>query len=199
MTTHLVPGQRAVTLGILAGGAASRLGGRDKAWLERDGMPQVLHLAHALAAQVDAVIVSANRNAERYLSHGLRALHDRVADIGPLGGLDVLAAECRSDWLLTLPVDVVTLPADLIERLSGKAVGASSGTYAEDDDGAQPLVALWRTDALRTAAADAIASGDLAVHALQSRLGMARVRFDGLRFGNLNTVDDLVAAGIVPP
>jgi len=34
-----------VTLGILAGGRASRLGGRDKAWLQRDGVPQVLRIA----------------------------------------------------------------------------------------------------------------------------------------------------------
>lgn len=194
MTTRLVPTQRAITLGILAGGAATRLGGRDKAWLERDGTAQVLHLAHGLASQVDAVIVSANRNAERYLSHGLRVVHDHVAGIGPLGGLDVLAAECRSDWLLTLPVDALTIPANLIEALSHDGAGA----YAEDDDGAQPLVALWRTDALCAAAAAAIASGDHAVHALQARLGMVRVRFDEMRFGNLNTPDDLAAAGVDP-
>ncbi|MCW5581370.1 MAG: NTP transferase domain-containing protein, partial [Luteimonas sp.] len=95
MTTHLVPTHDGVTLGILAGGQASRLGGRDKAWLERDGVPLVVGLAEGLAAHVDAVIVSANRNPERYLSHGLRVVHDRVAGIGPLGGLDALAAACR--------------------------------------------------------------------------------------------------------
>jgi len=199
MTTHLIPTQRAITLGILAGGEASRLGGRDKAWLERDGKPQVLHLVDALASQVDAVMVSANRNAERYLAHGLRAVHDRIAGIGPLGGLHALAAECRSAWLLTVPVDAVTIPADLIESLSRADAGTSVGAYAEDDDGAQPLLALWRIDALRTACAQAIASGEHAVHTLQSQLGMAPVRFDALRIGNLNTRHDLAAAGIDPP
>jgi molybdopterin-guanine dinucleotide biosynthesis protein A len=51
-------------------------------------------------------------------------------------------------------------------------------------------------DALRAALAPALASGDHAVHALQSRLRMARVRFADARFGNLNTPGDLAAAGI---
>lgn len=198
MTTHLVPTQRAITLGILAGGEGSRLGGRDKAWLERGGKPQVMHLVDALAPQVDAVMVSANRNAERYLAHGLRAVHDRIAGIGPVGGLHALAAECRSAWLLTVPVDALTIPANLIDALSRVDAGSSTGAYAQDDDGGQPLLALWRVDALRVACAQAVASGEHAVHVLQSQLGMTPVRFDALRIGNLNTPHDLAAAGIEP-
>ncbi|KLD75466.1 molybdopterin-guanine dinucleotide biosynthesis protein MobA, partial [Xanthomonas hyacinthi DSM 19077] len=40
--------RREVTLGILAGGRAQRLGGRDKAWLQRDGQALVQRLAQAL-------------------------------------------------------------------------------------------------------------------------------------------------------
>jgi molybdopterin-guanine dinucleotide biosynthesis protein A len=194
LTTHLVPSRNdGVMLGILAGGRATRLGGRDKAWLERDGTPLVLALAERLAAQVDATIVSANRNAERYLSHGLRAIHDRIVDIGPLGGLDALAGECHSEWLLTVPVDAVSVDDSLVGKLLAAGV---HGAWAEDDDGPQPLIALWRTEALRSAVAAAVIDGDYAIHALQARLGMAPVRFDGLRFGNLNTPGDLDAAGI---
>lgn len=194
MTTHPASdAPEGITLGILAGGRATRLDGRDKAWLERGGTPLVLALAQRLAPEVDAVIASANRTPERYLSHGLRAVHDRVAGIGPLGGLDALAAACRTPWLLTLPVDVVSVNDCLLRTL--RAAGGD-GAWAEDDDGPQPLVALWRTDSLRAAAGEAIATGDFAIHALQSRLGMACMRFAGVRFGNLNTPADLAAAGI---
>jgi len=191
-----VPTSPQITLGILAGGRATRLGGVDKAWLERDGVPQVMALAQAFAPRVDAVVVSANRNAERYLSHGLRAIHDRIDDIGPIAGLDMLVNACRSDWLLTLPVDALHLPDDLIERLAG---AGALGAFALDEDGPQPLIALWHVETTRAAATVALAKKDLAIHALQARLGMPGVRFDGMRFGNLNTPQDLTAAGIVPP
>jgi len=196
MTAHLAPAPRdAITLGILAGGRATRLGGRDKAWLERGGKPLVLALARRLAPQVDATLVSANRNAGEYLSHGLRPIHDRIADIGPLGGIEALATTCRTPWLLTVPVDVVDVNDCLVRSL--RAAGPR-GAWAEDDDGPQPLVALWPVEVLRTEVARTVASGDFAVHALQARMGMTPVRLAGLRFGNLNTPGDLVVAGITP-
>lgn len=182
-----------LTLGLFAGGRASRLGGLDKAWLLRDGQAQVLRLAQRYAAQTCAVLVSANRALDRYAAHGLRAVPDLRADAGPLGGLEALAAACATPWLLTLPVDALTPPADLPARL---AAAGAHGACAIDDDGLQPLFALWRVDALRPRLADALAHGRLAVQGLQTELGMARVRCDGLRFGNLNTPDDLAAAGI---
>ncbi len=196
MTEHLAAAaQGGLTLGILAGGRATRLAGRDKAWIERNGRPLVLALAERLAPEVDATLVSANRDPGHYVSHGLRAIPDRVPDIGPLGGIDALAAACRTPWLLTVPVDVVDVNDCLVRSL--RAAGPR-GAWAEDDDGPQPLVALWPVDALRTEAARAVAGGDFAVHALQSRLRMAPVRFAGLRFGNLNTPGELAAAGIAP-
>ncbi|RDZ28473.1 molybdenum cofactor guanylyltransferase [Lysobacter silvisoli] len=184
----------ALTLGLLAGGRATRLGGLDKAWLLHDGQPQVLRLAQRYAKHTAAVLISANRDLDRYAAHGLRALPDPRSDRGPLGGLETLSAACATPWLLTLPVDALAPPADLIERL---AAGGDRGACAVDDDGVQPLFALWHVDSLRTPLTRALDHDRLAVQALQTELGMAHVRCDGLRFGNLNTPDELAAAGIV--
>lgn len=185
-----------VTLGILAGGRAMRLGGIDKAWLQRDGESQVLRLAKSFAMQADTVWVSANRDLARYVEHGLQAVPDRVFDIGPIGGLDALAQACTTPWLLTVPVDAVFVNERLLQELVG---AGERGAYAQDDDGPQPLIALWPAQAMRDAIARAIDANDYAIHALQARLNMACVLFPGLRFGNLNTPDDLAAAGIDAP
>jgi molybdopterin-guanine dinucleotide biosynthesis protein A len=184
-----------VTLGILAGGRATRLGGVDKAWLLRDGDPQVLRLAERFRPQVVEVVVSANRDLQRHAAAGLRAIADREQDIGPMGGIDALAQVCTTPWLLTLPVDLVGTNDCLLPSLLA-AGGAGTGAYAEDDNGTQPLVALWRITDLRRGLADAIASGNYTVQALQTRLQMRRVRLPGVRFGNLNTPADLAAGGI---
>ena len=182
----------ALTLGILAGGRATRLGGRDKAWLQRDGVPQVVRIARRFDAECGAVLVSANRDLSRYAEHGLRAVADEVADIGPLGGIDMLCAHCETPWLLTMPVDIVDANDCLLRTLAN---AGDDGAVADDGDGLQPLVALYRVDALRDAVAGALAAQDYSVQAMQARMRLPRVRFAGLRFGNLNTPEDLRLAG----
>lgn len=184
----------ATTLGILAGGAASRLAGRDKAWLERDGVPQVLRLQRRFAGQVDDVLVSANASPARYLRHGIRTVPDATPGAGPLAGLAALAQAASTRWLLTLPVDLVDCNDCLLPTL--RSAAGQAGAWAEDDDGPQPLVALWDVAALRGGATRALREGALAVHALQAALGMARVMLPGVRFGNLNTPADLARAGV---
>lgn len=182
----------AVTLGILAGGRASRLGGRDKAWLSRDGIPQVLQIARRFDAECGALLVSANRDLSRYTEHCLTAVADRIADAGPLGGIDALASRCTTPWLLTIPVDIVDANDCLLRTLANPG---GNGAVAEDDDGLQPLMALYRVDALREAVTMAMTAHDYAVQAMQARMRLPRVRFPGLRFGNLNTPEDLRLAG----
>lgn len=189
-----------ITLGILAGGRAVRLGGLDKAWLHRDGVPLVLHWARHFESQVAQVLISANAQLPRYALKGLRALPDRVrgdeADAwhGPLAGIDALLATCTTDWLMTLPVDAQHLPDDYLEQLWQSR--DADGSAAADASGPQPLFALYRVESAKPIVESAMRHGDYAVHRLQSRLALARVDFDDVRFGNLNTLDDLAAAGI---
>lgn len=191
------PSRSSVTLGILAGGRASRLGGLDKAWMQRDGVPQVLRWRERFAAEVATILVSANRDLPRYRAAGFEVVADATAeDIGPLAGLAALAGACRTPWLLTIPVDLVDVDDGLLQALARGIAADGAGACACDDDGPQPLVALWRAERLRPAAQAAIDAGDAPVHALLRRLDMASVRLPGVRLGNLNTPDDLDAAGV---
>jgi molybdopterin-guanine dinucleotide biosynthesis protein A len=195
LTLQPIVSSSELTLGILAGGRATRLGGIDKAWIERDGIPQVLRWRHRFAAEAGAILVSANRDFPRYREAGLDAVADRIeGDVGPIAGLEALLAHCRTPWLLTLPVDLVGVNDCLLPTLCAER--APNGAFARDDDGDQPLVALWRVEAARSATTTAIQHNQTAIHALQARLHMPAVRFGGVRFGNLNTPDDLRAAGI---
>lgn len=189
------PDRSHITFGILAGGRATRLGGIDKAWIERDGIPQVLRWQRRFGNETATVLVSANRDLPRYSDAGLTIVADRATDdLGPIAGLDALLQNCRTAWLLTLPVDLVGVNDCLLSSLwSGRG---DSGAFAIDAEGPQPLVALWRVDAASAVVTTAIEQRNGAIHALQTELGMRGVRFEGVRFGNLNTPEDLVAAGI---
>ena len=184
-----------LTLGVLAGGRATRLGGVDKAWIQRDGVPQVLRWRRRFSTEASAMLVSANRDFHRYQETGIDAVADRVeGDFGPIAGVEALLAHCRTPWLLTLPVDLVGVNDCLVQTLCAER--APNGAFARDEDGDQPLVALWNVEAAMPAAGAAIEASERAIHALQARLQMPAVHFKGVRFGNLNTPDDLLAAGI---
>lgn len=187
-----------VTLGILAGGCGSRLGGIDKAWLERDGVAQVVRIARRLERDVDAVLVSSNGDAAAFARHGLDVVADDPAhrDAGPLAGLHALENACPTPWLLSVPVDVVDLNDCLLRSL--RAAGAP-GAFVVDADGVQPLLALWDAARLRTAVDAALDAGERSAQALHRRIGNHAVRLADVRLGNLNTPEDLVRAGIGLP
>ena len=187
-----------VTLGILAGGRGSRLGGCDKAWIVRDGKTQVERMARRFERDVARVLVSANRDPEKFAALGFDVVADRVTGLGPLGGLDALAHACTTPWLLTVPVDLVFVNDCLLPTLAN---AGGQGASVEDDDGPQPLIALWQIDALRSSFPRRREPGlaDLSVQSLQTELAMPRMRLAGVRFGNLNTFDDLAAVGATIP
>jgi len=183
--------QDTITLGILAGGRATRLGGGDKAWAIYRGEALIERTLQALGDAFAARLVSANRGLERYARLGVHAVPDRIQDFrGPLAGLDALLADCKTPLLLSVPVDLRTIPPDLVARLHAAGEG---GAVARDASGLQPLIALWPVERARIAVALALAGGEHAVHRVVDQLGLPLVRFDGADFGNLNTPDDFLA------
>lgn len=181
----------ALTLGFLAGGRATRLGGVDKAWVGYHGQALIERALSALQVQHPwaARLVSANRADARYAMLGLTVVPDRVAGFpGPLAGIDALLAACATPWLLTLPVDLRTIPPDLVASLQAAGEG---GAVAHDADGRQPLVALWPVQRARQAIAAALARSDGAVHRVATELGLEVVAFPAVAFGNFNTPQDL--------
>ena len=185
-------GMPEITLGILAGGRATRLGGSDKAWLRaRRRAAGAAHARGVSPPKSSAILVSANRD--------LRTLCRRTActrsptaspDVGPLGGLDALAAACNTPWLLTIPVDLVGVNECLLPTL-GRVGGRQRRVRAGRRRPAAAGRAVARRAAARARSRRRSTAGELAVQALQARLDMACVRFAGVRFGNLNTPADL--------
>lgn len=182
-----------IALGVLAGGAGRRVQGRDKGWIDVDGVPAIERVVQALRGQVDAVLVSANRNLHRYRAVGA-VITDAAAGVqrhedfpGPMAGVVALLSTCPQPLLLTVPVDVEAVPADVVGRMHGALGDPCDAVVAVDEESLQPLVALYRTH-LADAARTAFALGQRSVRDWQQGLRSVQVRFDGFRFGNRNTV-----------
>jgi len=188
-----------LTIAILAGGAASRLGGCDKGLVLFDGRALVDHVLDAAGAmQADPVdlLVVANRNPGDYARRARPVADATPAHRGPLAAVAAAPAACATPWLLTLPVDCPDPPVELHARLADAAARhAADALVAHDGERRQPLFALYRRE-LAAAAAVAAAEGR-GVAEWQDAIGARDVDFTDRRrhFINLNTPEDFAAHG----
>lgn len=180
---------------ILAGGAATRLDGRDKGLEPLAGQPLVAWVLSALRAQVQEVTIVANRNREAYAGHAPTIADALPGFRGPMAGIAAALAACRTRWLLTVPVDCPRPPADLAARLEMAARHAPGRAAFVAHDGArrQPLFALYRSD-LAVSAARAAQSGG-GPRYWQDEIGAIEVEFPDRHshFTNLNDPGDFIA------
>lgn len=116
---------------ILAGGRSTRFGS-DKALAMIDGTTLIERNAAALARQVDRLVIC-GRDYPPYLG-----LADRPRpDLGPLGGLAAalhFAVTCNFSAVLSLPVDALHVPGNLIDLL-----GKVGPTHFRE----QHLIGVW--------------------------------------------------------
>ncbi len=180
-----------LALGILAGGRSSRFGGRDKGWIEVDGVAQIRRVLQDLHAP-ERIMISANRHLSEYRNLGVEVVPDRWPDHpGPFAGLVTLFSVLRGAALLTVPVDAQRLPQDFVARMrSHPGEEALHVVVAEDDDGLQPLFARYPA-AVAAHANESYEAGTRSVREWQHCFPIHVCRFPDWRFGNLNSIEDM--------
>lgn len=190
----------ALTVAILAGGAASRLGGRDKGLVPLDGKPLIEWVIdycarHLAERSIDAgspgdieLLIVANRHIEDYARYA-RVIEDAISGFrGPLAGVASALDVAGAPRVLTLPVDCPQPPHDLAARMAAAMDRAHArAVVAHDGEGRQPLFALYRRELAESAAA-ATTEGQ-GVWQWQDAIGAIEVDFSDRRqqFHNLNT------------
>jgi len=179
---------------ILAGGRGRRMGGADKGLQELGGRPMAAHVLERLAPQVDAVLISANRNLERYAELGCPVLPDTLDGYaGPLAGLQAALAQATTPLLVTAPCDSPFLPANLVARLHDGLVAQQAELAVAFAAGrVHRAFCLLRRELLPGLDAF-LAAGERRVGLWHASLKVAEVDFndDAAAFGNINTTDEL--------
>ncbi|CAB3753370.1 molybdenum cofactor guanylyltransferase MobA [Paraburkholderia humisilvae] len=187
---------------LLAGGRGMRMGGVDKGLQMLRGEPLALHVLKRLASQTGPLLISANRNPERYASlgapFGATVIADTLPDFpGPLAGMLTGLRAAHTGFMLGAPCDTPALPADLAARLADAldAAGADIATVAtvnaQHEVSIHPVFAL-----LRTSLADDLAAflhaGERKVRAWYARHKTVEVTFaDERAFYNVNSLQEL--------
>jgi len=194
---------------LLAGGASSRMK-RDKANLLLGGVTFVRRAAIALSAVVAAperLFVVGNLEGN---SFDLPILPDEfVGDSGDerkrgaIVGLHAALKNTKANWAAVLACDLPFASGELFEKLASFRDGNSDAVVPMQNDGrAQPLCALYRTEACLSVVEAVLDGEDWSLQNLLRRVKTRFVRFDEISdlpraeyfFFNVNTPEDYAAA-----
>ena len=171
---------------ILAGGEGRRMNGLDKGLQPHAGRPLIEHAVERLRPQVDALLISANRNAEVYGRYAPVVADRSSGFLGPLAGIEAGLAACTTPWLAIVPCDSPHFPLDLVARLLAAAEGIGAAIVDR-----QPVFAVIHRD-LQRALTDYLAAGGRRLFEWYAGVGAISVDFpEPAAFANFNTPADL--------
>jgi molybdopterin-guanine dinucleotide biosynthesis protein A len=126
---------------------------------------------------------------------GVECVEDRVADAGPLAGIEAVLARQSSPFLLVLAVDLPLMTASFLQSLL-EACRPGRGCVPELDGRTEPLAAVYPREALDVAVgclADGVRAARELVARCEARGLVERVRVtgeDALLFRNVNCPSD---------
>ncbi len=129
---------------IIAGGRSRRMG-RDKAFIELDGVTFLERARAALAGVCETV--SLVLNGEQEFDTQLPVVRDAFAGRGALGGLHTALANCSAKIAIILAVDLPLVTPESVENLlaAAEATPKFLAVVPRDGDGRpQPLFAAYR-------------------------------------------------------
>lgn len=103
---------------LLAGGRGQRMGGHDKGWVTWQGQALIEHMQRVVRPLTDDLIISCNRNHERYQALADQIVSDPTLEFhGPLVGILSALKVAQHTHLLVLPCDAPRIDLELLSQL----------------------------------------------------------------------------------
>ncbi|GAB3720902.1 molybdenum cofactor guanylyltransferase [Nocardiopsis oceani] len=159
---------------VLAGGAATRMGGADKPGLTVAGrtlLERVVDTVRAHAPSARVVVVGPERD-----SPSAHYVREDPPGGGPVPALEAGLPSVRAPWCALLAADLPHLRPRHLEALHTAAQGRDGSVLVDATGRQQWLTGVWRTDVLRAALAD---YGGRSLYGLLEPLDPAPVPADG--------------------
>ena len=136
---------------ILVGGAARRVGGREKYFFTFQGKTFIARLIDTLREVTDEIVVVARDpgQCERFGHFGnIQCIPDIRRDLGPIGGLHAGALAVHGDYLFVAACDMPCIHPGVVRLLFDAAAGNDAAIPCWNADMLEPLHAVYRRGAL---------------------------------------------------
>jgi molybdopterin-guanine dinucleotide biosynthesis protein A len=185
---------------MLAGGRASRMGGRDKAFAAVGGEPIAARTVRLFRTLFPQVLVATNRP-ERFRGLGVETVADVYPGCGPLAGIHAAMRASRFPHVFVAACDMPGLDPEVIRFLLRRAEAADAVVPCWDGD-IEPLHAVYAVGCLPVIE-DCLRAGRVALRDVLPLLRADYVGEDELRavgpaassLTNVNTPEELAAIG----
>lgn len=180
---------------ILAGGRSERWG-TEKALVEVEGRPLVLHVLERLGGLSEERIVSCKAGMRLKLE-GVRVVEDESEEKGAVMGLISALPLVRSEYVAVVACDHPRASPEVMERLAERAEGHDGAVPLWPNGYLEPLYAVYRTKGLLRAVKER--EGERRLRNILKGLDISYVPVEDLRdldpqldcFFNLNSPEDL--------
>jgi molybdopterin-guanine dinucleotide biosynthesis protein A len=190
----------AVTGVLLAGGRASRMGGRDKAFAAVDGEAIAVRTVRLFRTLFPQVLVATNKP-DRFHALEVETVADTFVDCGPLAGIHAAMQRAVHPWIFVAACDMPGLDADVIRFLLAR-IGDADAVVPRWEHDIEPLHAIYAVRLLPQVE-DALRAGRHALREFLPRVRvdyvaedeLGRIRGTARSMLNVNTPEELAAVG----
>ena len=183
-----------VSVVILAGGQALRMGNKDKGLVLFNQKPLIHYVVHAVSQSVSSIWVSANRNLDLYQKFGQVVSDELPGYQGPLAGISAVLNQIETRYLLVVPCDGPYINTTLFERLSHEMLTKQAKLCVASEKGRlHPTFALLETS-IKTKLEQYLQSGQRKLGQFFKENNAIEVDFSDSPklFVNFNTPEDLL-------
>ena len=112
---------------ILAGGEGKRMDGEDKGLVFYNNKPLIKLVIEKTEPQINNIVISANRNIDRYKKFGYPVINDLVSNQednkniyqGPLAGIAAALPFCTTEWVFIIACDMPLISNNIVSQLTG--------------------------------------------------------------------------------
>jgi molybdopterin-guanine dinucleotide biosynthesis protein A len=186
---------------ILAGGLNSRMGGRNKAFLEVEGRPILERIIEAIDGLFSETLL-VTRQPDPYNGWPVTVVGDLFQNRASLTGIHAGLAQCRSPYAFVLPCDAPFIRRALIKLLLTEISAELDVIVPHYNDRLQPLCAIYSKRCIGPIE-DQLTRGDMRIIDFFDRINLRIVPSERLRqadpemrsFINVNTLEALKKCG----
>lgn len=185
-----------ITLAILAGGKATRMGGKNKALLEIDGEAFISKIYRNLSPLFCKTIIIANDSFDYQFSN-VEVYPDIISNVGPLGGIHSALVNSKTPYIFVVSCDMPFASFEIANEIANQFLSNEIDILVPTIESYhEPLFAIYSKNL--TAKIEAILAKtdgkpikDLFELAKTSYITIPNTPFNKRCFTNINSANDL--------